>query len=101
MNGINNFHSRSLFSEDIKANLLMEKASKMRPALVEKYIRYAFPPVSRSEAADVIGHLASKDPCNYTEKERETYFRLCPEIKNLIKLREDATVLAIEVAECN
>ena len=41
-----------VFSEDIKANLLMEKASKMRPALVEKYIRYAFPPVSRSEAAD-------------------------------------------------
>ena len=101
MDKVSHFRTQAVFSEDIRASLLMEKASKMRPALVEKYIRYAFPPVSRSEAADAIGHLASKDPCNYTEKERETYFRLCPEIKNLIKLREDATVLAIEATECN
>ena len=100
MNGINNFHSRTIFSEDIKANKLMEKFSKVRQILVEKYIRYKFPVVSRQEASEAISRLASKDPIAYTEKEREIYFRLCPEIKEMVALREEAIQLTIEV-ECD
>ena len=100
MDKVSRFRTQAVFSEDIKANKLMEKFSKVRQILVEKYIRYKFPVVSRQEASEAISRLASKDPIAYTEKEREIYFRLCPEIKEMVALREEAIQLTIEV-ECD